>query len=286
MRLPAPRVASIARAAGVRLHAAAVRGPARRSLYLQWIDNGFLQEKGSSRYSREIEMPAHRGRIIDRNGEPLAIRTPVEIDLGVPERGRGHADAARRRSPRLLEIRRPALLKQRSRERRRIRLPRSGRLPPEAAEHVAALQINGHPRPERIPALLPGRRGDEPRSLGFTGVDDPARKASSSRSRHGSAGSAGSRRVIIDRRGDIVEDVGAIRAPQEGRDLALSIDRKLQYLAFRELKAAVERNKAKAGGAGRARRARPARSWRSPTGRRTTRTTASRSRATACAIAR
>ena len=86
--------------------------------------------------------------------------------------------------------------------------------------------------------------------------------------------------MIINRRGDVVEDVEAIRAPQAGRDLALSIDTRLQYLAFRELKAAVEANKAKAGGARDPRRRRPARSWRSPTGRRTTRTRATRSRAT------
>ena len=82
----------------------------------------------------------------------------------------------------------------------------------------------------------------------------------------------GSRRVIINRRGEAVEDVAAIRAPQAGRDLALAIDSRLQYLAFRELKAAVEQHKAKAGGARHPRRAAPARSSRSPTGRRTTRT--------------
>ena len=60
-----------------------------RSLYLQWIDNAFLQEQGSSRYSREIELPAHRGRIVDRAGEPLAISTPVKSIWAFP----GQVDA-------------------------------------------------------------------------------------------------------------------------------------------------------------------------------------------------
>src|SRR5208337_4631087 len=56
-----------------------------RALYLQWIDNGFLQEQGSSRYSRDLEVPAHRGRILDRFGEPLAISTPVKAIWAWPD---------------------------------------------------------------------------------------------------------------------------------------------------------------------------------------------------------
>ncbi len=84
--------------------------------------------------------------------------------------------------------------------------------------------------------------------LGFTGDGDAGQEGIELAQQEWLGGKPGSRRVIINRRGDAVEDVEAIRAPQAGRDLALSIDMRLQYLAFRELKAAVEANKAKAGG--------------------------------------
>ncbi len=84
--------------------------------------------------------------------------------------------------------------------------------------------------------------------LGFTGDHDAGQEGIELAQQEWLGGKPGSRRVIINRRGDAVEDVEAIRAPQAGRDLALAIDSRLQYLAFRELKAAVEVNKAKAGG--------------------------------------
>ncbi len=84
--------------------------------------------------------------------------------------------------------------------------------------------------------------------VGFTGDRDAGQEGIELAQQAWLGGSAGSRRVIIDRRGDVVEDVAAVRAPQAGRDLALAIDSRLQFLAFRELKAAVEQHKAKAGG--------------------------------------
>ena len=84
--------------------------------------------------------------------------------------------------------------------------------------------------------------------VGFTGDQDRGQEGMELSQQAWLAGAPGSRRVVINRRGDVVEDVAAIRAPRAGRDLALSIDSRLQYLAFRELKAAVEAQKADAGG--------------------------------------
>src|ERR1700687_3440291 len=84
---------------------------------------------------------------------------------------------------------------------------------------------------------------------GFTGAQDVGQEGLELAQQPWLGGKQGSRRVIINRRGEIVEDVKSIRAPQEGRDLALSIDSRLQYLAFREIKAAVDANKAHAGAA-------------------------------------
>ena len=217
-----------------------------RSLYLQWIDNDFLQEQGSARYSRELEVPAHRGRILDRSGEALAISTPVKSLWAFPDQFEATPDAARAARARARDdaagargaARRATTTSCSSRSRSRRRSP-SARW---------RCGIKGLHDAERVPPLLPGRRSDRAHRRLHRRRATRARKASSSRSRSGSAARPGSRRVIIDRRGDIVEDVAAIRAPQAGRDLALSIDSRLQYLAFRELKAAVEQHKAKAGG--------------------------------------
>ena len=122
--------------------------------------------------------------------------------------------------------------------------------------------------------------------IGFTGDKDAGQEGIELAQQAWLGGTPGSRRVIINRRGDIVEDVAAIRAPQAGRDLALSIDSRLQYLAFRELQGGGRAQQGEGGRPRRRRRAAAARSSRSPTGRRTTRTAATRSRASGCATAR
>ena len=215
-----------------------------RSVWLQSIDNAFLQEQGSSRYSREIEVPAHRGRIVDRSGEPLAISTPVKSIWAFP----AQVDTAPDKRAQLaaaLEITPQALAR---------RLDDAGdfaflakQVPPEVAARVAALKVKGVHDQTEYRRFYPG--GDTmSHILGFTGDGDVGQEGIELAQQEWLGGKPGSRRVIINRRGEIVEDIESIRAPQAGRDLALAIDSRLQYLAFRELKAAVEANKAKAGG--------------------------------------
>jgi cell division protein FtsI (penicillin-binding protein 3) len=217
---------------------------AGRSLYLQWIDNEFLQEQGSSRYSRAIELPAHRGRIVDRNGEPLAISTPVKSIWAFPAKVEA-TPAQLAALARLLETTPQALEKRLAGAGDFLFLKRQ--VPPELAERVARLEIKGIHDQNEYRRYYPG--GDTiSHVLGFTGDGDAGQEGIELAQQEWLGGKPGSRRVIINRHGDAVEDVEAIRAPQAGRDLALSIDMRLQYLAFRELKAAVEANKAKAGG--------------------------------------
>ena len=215
-----------------------------RSLYLQWIDNAFLQEQGSSRYSREIEVPAHRGRIVDRLGEPLAISTPVKSIWAFP----GQVDAAPEKLAllaRALETTPQALAKKLADGNDFVFLAKQ--VPPEVAERVAALKIKGiHDQNEYRRFYPAGETASH--IVGFTGDRDVGQEGIELTQQEWLGGKPGSRRVIIDRRGDVVEDVESIRAPQAGRELALAIDARLQYLAFRELKAAVELHKAKAGG--------------------------------------
>ena len=216
-----------------------------RSLYLQRIDNAFLQEQGSSRYSREIDVPAHRGRIVDRFGDPLAISTPVKAVWAWPDQVVATSDQLRALAA-ALEMT-PAALNQ--------RLAQGGDfvyvkkpVAPEVADRAAALKIKGVHDETEYWRYYPGGEVMS-HIVGFTGDHDVGQEGLELAQQSWLGGKQGSRRVIINRRGEIVEDVKSIRAPQEGRDLALSIDSRLQYLAFREIKAAVDANKAHAGAA-------------------------------------
>jgi cell division protein FtsI (penicillin-binding protein 3) len=217
---------------------------AGRSLYLQWVDNAFLQERGAARYSRELEVPAHRGRIVDRHGEPLAVSTPVKSLWAFPgQLDMGPEDLAR--LARVLDVK-PAALKSRI-EASEDFVYLAKLVSPEVAERALALRIRGLNEETAFRRYYPGGEVTS-HVLGFTGDHDAGQEGIELAQQPWLAGAPGSRRVIINRRGEAVEDVASIRAPQEGRDLALSLDSRLQYLAFRELKAAVEANKAKAGG--------------------------------------
>jgi len=215
-----------------------------RSLYLQSINVEFLQGQGSSRYSRDLEIPAHRGRILDRSGEPLAISTPVKAIWAWPDKVEASPKEVRALAS-VLELDPSTLAARLSQSEEFVYLKKA--VAPEVAKRVAALQIKGVHDDDEYRRYYPS--GDVmSHVLGFTGDGDVGLEGIELAQQPWLGGVPGSRRVIINRRGEVVEDVASIRAPQEGRDLALSIDSRLQYLAFRELKAAVEENKAKAGG--------------------------------------
>jgi cell division protein FtsI (penicillin-binding protein 3) len=218
---------------------------AARSLYLQAIHTDFLQEKGDARYSRVIEVPATRGKIVDRHGEALAVSTPVKSIWAIP------ADAAvlgPREQAKLL-----ALLGMEAAELRRkladtsrdfVYLKRQ--LAPETADAIGALGLSGIHQQREFRRYYPAGEVTA-HVIGFTGVDDAGQEGVELAFQQHLGGKPGSRRVIKDRLGRIVEDVESIRAAQDGRDLALSIDSKLQNLAFGALKKAVEQHRAKAG---------------------------------------
>ena len=215
-----------------------------RSLWLQRVDNQFLQDQGSARYSREIELPAHRGQIVDRFGEPLAISTPVKSLWAFPSQFDA-PPAALAQLARILGTSPEAIAKKVEAADDFVYLAKQ--LPPEQADRAMALGITGlHDQNEYRRYYPAGETMSH--ILGFTGDHDVGQEGMELAQQDWLGGKPGSRRVIVNRRGDAVEDVEAIRAPQAGRDLALSIDTRLQYLAFRELKSAVEANKAKAGG--------------------------------------
>jgi cell division protein FtsI (penicillin-binding protein 3) len=214
-----------------------------RSLYLQWVENDFLQGQGESRFSRELEVPAHRGRIVDRTGQALAISTPVKSLWGF--RDRVEATPAQLASLARIVDTTPKDLAARFAGDGEFAFV-AKQLAPETAARAMQLGIKGLYEQNEYRRYYPGGEVTA-QIVGFTGDKDLGQEGIELAQQKWLGGTPGSRRVIINRRGDIVEDVASIRAPQAGRDLALSIDSRLQYLAFRELKAALERTKAKAG---------------------------------------
>ena len=219
-------------------------GLAGRSVHLQLVEDEFLKGQGAARHSREIEVPAHRGRITDRHGEALAISTPVKSLWAFPAKFSA-TPAQLAALAKILETTPASLTRQVGAAGDFVYLAK--RIPPETAERALGLRIQGLNHENEYRRYYPG--GDVlGHVVGFTGDRDAGQEGLELAQQAWLGGSAGARRVIIDRRGDVVEDVAAVRAPREGRDLALSIDSRLQFMAFRELKAAVEQHKAKAGG--------------------------------------
>jgi len=217
---------------------------AARAFYLQGLHNDFLQQKGETRYARVVEISAHRGMVTDRNGEPLAVSTPVESVWASP------ADAnlsteQRFKLARLLGTD-PAELRRRLADSGREFVYLKRQLPPEQAAKVVQLNLPGVFLQREYRRYYPAAEVTA-HVVGFTGVDDNGQEGIELAYQEWLAGKRGSRRVIKDRLGRIVEDVESIRAPQQGRDLALSIDQRIQYLAFRELKSAIAEHAAKAG---------------------------------------
>ena len=216
-----------------------------RAIYLQGLNNDFLQKKGASRYGRVIELSATRGMITDRNREPLAISTPVESVWASPGDVALEPQQAKQLS-KLLDVDMSELgrrLADSSRE--FVYLKRH--LPPEQAAKIVELNIPGIFLKREYRRYYPGSEYFS-HLLGYTDVDDRGQEALELAFDDQLRGKPGSRRVIKDRLGRIVEDVESIRSPQQGRDVALSVDTKIQYLAYRELKSAVDAQRAKAGG--------------------------------------
>ena len=221
-------------------------GLAARALYLQGFQTGFLQQKGNSFSKKELVIPAHRGRITDRNGEALAISTP-QFQIFVTPRGMQATPTQFTQLARLLEIP-EATLKKTLDDAEGEFLTIKPRVLPETTENIVALRIPGLEVQRHYRRHYPDADVTS-QLLGFTNFEDYGQEGMELAQNSWLAGKQGMRRVIVDNKRNIIDEAGAGRPPQEGRDLALSIDRKLQHLVFRELKAAVELNKAKAGGA-------------------------------------
>ncbi len=218
-----------------------------RAIDLQVVRKDFLQGQGNARFLRVVSEPAHRGMITDRFGEPLAISTPVDSVWANPQ----ELIQAREQWPQLAKVlgfKRGALerLLAAKADKEFIYLKR--RVAPDFSQKVMALRIPGV-------ALAPEYKRFYPAGevaahvVGFTNVDDKGQEGMELVYNSELKSIAGAKRVIKDRYGNVVENVERVAEPQPGKDITLSIDRRLQYLAYRELKAAVKNNRADAGSA-------------------------------------
>ncbi|TAK48780.1 MAG: penicillin-binding protein 2 [Betaproteobacteria bacterium] len=215
-----------------------------RSVWLQAVKTGFLQERGEARYSRVLEVPATRGRILDRRGDALAISTPVKSIWAIPEDFRA-SPAQLRQLGRLLDAE-PRELHRKLNGAARDFVYLKRQIPPETAERVAELGIAGVYQQREYRRYYPSGE-TMAHVVGFTGVDDTGQEGIELAFQGSLAGAPGSRRVIKDRLGHVVEDIESIRAAQDGKDLSLALDGKIQSLAFAALKQAVDTHKAKGG---------------------------------------
>jgi len=215
-----------------------------RGIYLQGIHDDFLQKKGNARYSRVIEVSAHRGRISDRNGEPLAVSTPVESVWASPP----DVEADRKQVRKLAQILGMNYEDVKSRlfdtSRDFVYLKRL--LPPDQAEKVVRLDVAGVSLQREYRRYYPA--GEEfAQTLGFTGLDDIGQEGMELALQDKLAGKHGSQRVIKDNHGYIVEEAGNLQESKPGSDIVLSLDSNIQHIAYRELASAVREHQAKAG---------------------------------------
>ncbi|WP_020182932.1 MULTISPECIES: penicillin-binding protein 2 [unclassified Methylotenera] len=217
-----------------------------RGVYLQSLHKDFLQKKGDARYSRTLILPAYRGKIVDRNSELLAISSPVESIWASPPDVQ--IDAKKKQTlVKLLGLKAKEFDKKIANTQREFVYIKR-RVSPDLAAQVMSLEIPGIFMQREYKRFYPA--GDvAAHVVGFTGIDDNGQEGFELAKNTHLSGKSGSRRVIKDRRGHIVEDLEAVKVPQDGHDLVLSIDRRIQYLAFRELSKAVELHQAKAGAA-------------------------------------
>lgn len=217
-----------------------------QSLYLQNTNKEFLQKKGDDRYSRTLKLQAHRGKISDRNGEILAVNSPVE-SVWVNPSALEMSKKQKAQLAKLLQIKTKTINKKvKNKKKRFVYVKR--RISPDLARKVEALGVTGLHLQSEYRRFYPA--GDVvSHVVGFTGVDGVGQEGIELKQNDVLAGVPGKRRVIKDRKGHIVEELEVVSKPRDGQELVLSIDRRVQYLAFRELAKAVTKFQAKAASA-------------------------------------
>ena len=224
--------------------ALAFSGLAARAAYVQVIGNDFFQRQGEVRFTRTLELPANRGRILDRNGLILASSVTAPSIWAIPE----DVQASK---PQLAELGRllempPAELSKKLANEDKTFVWLKRQVDDPVARKIHALGIKGIYQRKAYKRQYP--EGETAAHVvGFTNVEDRGQEGIELTFNKELAGRAGSRRVIKDRLGRVVEDIGDQVPPIEGKDIQLSLDSKVQFFAYQKLRDAVLKHKAKAG---------------------------------------
>jgi cell division protein FtsI (penicillin-binding protein 3) len=225
--------------------ALAALGLAARAVELQLFNHDYLAKQGDDRSLRVAKIAAHRGAITDRNGEPLAISTPVDSVWVNPQEVNDNIDQLPKLA-RALNQDQQTLARRITSNLDREFLYLERHMPPEQAARVKALGIPGVYLAREYRRYYPAGEVTG-HIVGFTTVDDRGQEGLELGFEQLLNGEDGAKRVLQDSYGHYVQNVESIRAPRPGRDLATSIDLRVQYLAYRELKSAMQEYRARAG---------------------------------------
>jgi cell division protein FtsI (penicillin-binding protein 3) len=218
-----------------------------RAFWIQGPGNAFYEAKGIRGTQRELELPASRGKILDRNGQVIATsleaKSIIAYNDTVPDDLA--ADKVQKLAS-LLQMSEAELRKKLKEERKQIFLKRQ--VEPVIAQQIKQLEIPGIGLNNEYRRFYPEGEAMA-HVVGFTNVNDKGQEGMELSREVELAGRPGQRRVVVDRLGRVVEEMAILQLPQNGKDLNLSIDSKIQFLAYNAVKDAVEKHRAKAGGA-------------------------------------
>lgn len=218
-----------------------------RAVELQLVEHGVLAKRGDELSLRVVKIAAHRGAITDRNGEPLALSTPVDSIWVNPQELNDNIDQLPRLAKALGQDRQ-ALARHITSNLEREFLYLVRHMPPEQAERIKGLGIPGVYLTREYRRFYPAGEVTG-HVVGFATVDDRGQEGLELGYDQLLTGADGAKRVLQDMYGHYVENVESLRSPRQGRDLATSIDLRIQYLAYRELKSAMKDYRAHAGSA-------------------------------------
>ena len=218
-----------------------------RAFWIQGPGNAFYEAKGVRGTQRELELPASRGKILDRNGQVIATSLEAKSVIAYNDTVPDDLSAEKVKAlAQLLQISETELRKKLKEERKQIFLKRQ--VDPVVAQQVKQLEIPGIGLNNEYRRFYPEGEAMA-HVVGFTNVNDKGQEGMELSREKELAGHPGQRRVVVDRLGRIVEEMAILQLPQNGKDLSLSIDSKIQYLAYNAVKSAVEQHHAKGGGA-------------------------------------
>jgi cell division protein FtsI (penicillin-binding protein 3) len=218
-----------------------------RAFWIQGPGNAFYEAKGVRGTQRELELPASRGKILDRNGQVIATSLEAKSVIAYNDTVPDDLSAQKVKSlANLLQISEAELRKKLKEERKQIFLKRQ--VDPAVAQQIKQLEIPGIGLNNEYRRFYPEGEAMA-HVVGFTNVEDRGQEGMELSREKELAGHPGQRRVVVDRLGRVVEEMAILQLPQNGKDLHLSIDSKIQFLAYNAVKNAVEQHHAKAGGA-------------------------------------